>query len=183
MRRFFTIAAALAVASVVGAPGALPGGGPVTKQNGKSPASTSFTSICSIDGFLNYGSCGGDATKYTDIRGRIDAVQAKPGRWNLNLTFSNLQPGVLYRLWGNRSGITPVPGNVAGFFAIATATAGLDGKASFSHQTTDPVDLGFDLNMLPDPAAPWEITVVTSWWSQQTLQRLDAIGNLYVPGA
>ena len=77
---------------------------PLTKQNGRSPASTSFTSICAVSGFVGYGLCNGDATTFAGVKGRINAVQPKPGVYNLDFTFTNLVPGLSYRLYGNRSG-------------------------------------------------------------------------------
>src|SRR3954465_2692054 len=82
---------------------------PITKQNGSTPLFKDFTSICAVPGYLSYGNCIGDPTKYTGITGRINAVQAKTGRWNLGFTFTNLDPGVFYRLYGNQLGVAPVP--------------------------------------------------------------------------
>ena len=45
-------------------------GGPVTKQNGKSPAIEAFTSICAVAGHVNYGLCGGSTATFRDVRGR-----------------------------------------------------------------------------------------------------------------
>jgi hypothetical protein len=149
---------------------------PTTKQNGGNAVFSDFTSICAITGFASYGYCSGDTAKFTNVSGRIDAVQPKIGRWNLGLTFKNLSPGVSYTLWGNRSGGTPTPGVVHDFFAIGTTVASVNGTLAFTYQTTDPSDLGFDLNTT-DP----NITLVTSYWSSQWLEILDAAGNLYVP--
>jgi len=113
---------------------------------------------------------------HPDIKLRINAVQAKPGRWNLELTFAHLRPGVAYTLWGNQTGATPVPGVVFGFFAIGTSLADAGGTATFDYQTTNPSNLGFDLNTT-DP----NYTVVTSWWSSQWLRILNSSGLLYVP--
>ncbi len=49
----------VAVAACVVAAAAL--GAPVTKQNGKSPAFSGFTSICTLAPYLFYGDCAGDA--------------------------------------------------------------------------------------------------------------------------
>jgi hypothetical protein len=150
--------------------------GPPTKQNGSTPLFNDFTSICTVPGYLQYGNCNGDPTKYTQITGRINAVQAKTGRWNLGFTFTNLDPSVLYRLYGNQLGVPPVPYN-QGFFVIGEGTPALDGTLRFSYQTTDPSNLGFDLNIR------WgDTTVVTSYWSQQWIQVLNPDGTLYVPG-
>ena len=126
---------------------------PITKQNGSQPVLT-FTSICAVSGYASYGNCGGDVTTYTNVVGRMNAVQAKQGRYNLDFSFTNLVPGATYRLWGNDGS----------WFSIATAVADAVGSARFSYQTTSPVGLGFDLNF-DDP----NITVVTSYWSGQRL--------------
>jgi len=168
---------ALAALLAAGTSAAL-GGGPVTKQNGSTPAFNNFTSICAVAGYANYGNCGGDTTTYGHVTGRINAVQAKRGAWNLGLSFTNLEPGASYKLWGNRTGATPSPGVIDGFFEIATVVAAPDGTARFSYQTTDPSNLGFDLNILPG-----NITVVTSYWSNQTIQVLNPDGTLYIPSA
>jgi hypothetical protein len=158
-------------------------GAPITKQNGTTPVFNKFTSICAVPGYVNYGNCGGDPTTYTNVTGRINAVQAKAGVWNLGFSFTNLQPGASYRLWGNRSPATPSPGTIGDFFPIATAVAALDGTAKFSYQTTDPSNLGFDLNILADAFEIRGTTVVTSYWSLQSLSVLNPDGTLYVPGS
>jgi hypothetical protein len=182
MSRLVSIAALVAGLSILGAPAAL-AGGPVSKQNGTTPVFRDFTSICSVSGYLNYGNCGGDATTYGNVTGRINAVQAKLGRWNLGVSFKNLQPGALYRLWGNQDGAVPSAGEISGFFPIATAVAGLDGSASFSYQTSTPSGLGFDLNILDDITVYRGITVVTSYWSEQAIKVMNPDGSLYVPGS
>src|SRR3954452_3251983 len=121
-------------------------GGPTTKQNGSTPVFADFTSICAVPGYLNFGNCGGVATTYSGVAGRINAVQAKEGRWNLGFTFTHLQPGASYRLWGNQAGEVPSPGVITGFFIIGTGVAQADGTLRFSSQTTTPGNLGFDLN-------------------------------------
>src|ERR1043165_5968550 len=160
-----SMGALIAVISLVAA--SVAAGGPPPKQNGSNPVFKDLTSICAVPGYVDYGNCNGDSTKYTNITGRINAVQAKTGRWNLGFTFSNLEPGIQYRLYGNQLGVTPTPYNT-GFFVIGDGVAGLDGTLKFSYQTTDPSNLGFDLNLL------WgDITVVTSYWSQQWIQVLN----------
>jgi hypothetical protein len=181
MNRLASIAALVAGLSILAVPAAL--GGPITKQNGTTPVFNDFTSICGVPGYLNYGNCGGDPTTYGNVTGRINAVQAKLGRWNLGLSFKNLQPGALYRLWGNQDGAVPAPGEISGFFPIATAVAGLDGTASFSYQTSNPSNLGFDLNILADATVYRGVTVVTSYWSQQAIKVMNPDGTLYVPTA
>ena len=157
----------------------LASGGPITKQNGSTPVFNKFTSICSVPGYVNYGLCAGDPTMFASVTGRINAVQAKVGVWNLGFSFTNLEPGRLYRLWGNRA--TPDRGDISSFFPIATATAGTDGTAKFSYQTTDPTNLGFDLNILADEFEFRGTTIVTSFWSLQSLKVLNPDGTLYVP--
>jgi hypothetical protein len=167
MKRFLAVAM-LGCAVVAGASAA-----PLTKQNGSSPASTSFKSICAVPGFVGYGLCNGDATQFTGIKGRVDAVQPKRGVWNLDVTFTNVTPGASYRLWGNQGGTPPVIGNIGDFFAIATAVADASGTVRFSYQTTKPANLGFDLNTMDT-----NITLVTSYWSIQWLE-LNPDGTLY----
>jgi hypothetical protein len=174
--------AAAAVAFVVAllvASGAA-GGGPITKQNGGAPVFADFTSICAVPGYANFGACNGDTSTFSNVTGRINAIQAKAGRWNLGISFKNLQPGIVYRLWGNRDG-TPVAGEISGFFQVATAAAAADGTLSFGYQTSDPTNLGFDLNSI---AGPWDlngVTIVTSYWSQQMIEVLSPDGTLFVP--
>jgi hypothetical protein len=163
-------------ALIAGLSAASAGAAPLTKQNGRNPAFSSFTSICTMAPFLNYGYCNGNAGMFDKVGGRIDAVQPKPGRWNLGLTFTHLRPGAAYTLWGNQTGATPVPGVVFGFFAVGTSLADAAGTAEFEYQTTNPSSLGFDLNTT-DP----NYTVVTSWWSSQWLRILNSSGSLYVP--
>lgn len=156
------LAAAMIGAALMVAPAFA--GGPVTKQNGATPAFDAFTSICAVSGYASYGNCGGDVTTYTNVSGRIDAVQAKQGRYNLNFTFRNLTPGVIYRLWGTYG---------SGFFEIGTTVADDSGVVQFSYQTTSPVGLGFDLNIFHG-----DVTVVTSYWSGQLLA-MNPDGTLY----
>src|SRR5215470_15878297 len=104
---------------------------PPTKQNGSDPLFTKFTSICQVPGYLWYGNCNLSAATNTEITGRIDAVQPKVGRWNLDFTFTHLTPGAVYRLWGNQSGTPPLAFVVDGFFLIGSGTAGLDGTIRF----------------------------------------------------
>jgi hypothetical protein len=181
MKRLMLIAAAVAALAITGASSAMRAAGPITKQNGSTPVFKDFTSICAVPGYADYGNCGGDTTTYTNITGRVNAIQAKTGVWNLGLSFTNLQPGASYKLWGNRT--TAVSGLVTGFFPIATAVAALDGTARFSYQTTDPSNLGFDLNILYNQWDYYGITVVTSYWSNQAIQVLDASGDLWVPAS
>lgn len=179
MRRLLITAvlvAALAAAAIAGAE-------PITKQNGSSPVFKDFTSICAVPGYAVYGMCDGDKKTFADVTGRVNAVQPKPGVWNLGLSFTHLQPGALYRLWGNRTGTTPVAGEISGFFVVGTVTAALDGTARFSYQTADPTKLGFDLNFLSSAAQLNGTTIVTSYWSSQWLQVLNADGTLFVPAA
>jgi hypothetical protein len=146
-----TVLAALVLAAVAQA------GGPVTKQNGSAPVIPAFSSICAVAGFAGYGFCGGDATKFTDVGGKLNAVQSKAGRYNLDFSFTNLTPSVEYRLWGTRDGF--------GWFIVGTALANESGSVKYSFQTTEPTGLGFDLNTVNEG----NITVMTSWWSGQKL--------------
>ena len=157
--------------------------GPITKQNGSTPAFANFTSICStsVPVYVNYGLCGGNPATFSNVKGKINAVQAKTGVWNLGVSFENLQPGASYMLWGNRTSGTPSPWDLVGFFRIGTVVAGLDGTARYSYQTTSPSDLGFDLNVLESASDEYGWTVVTSYWSSQKLQVLNSDGTLFVP--
>jgi len=176
----FSLATLATVIAIAGAAASAASGAPITKQNGSAPVFNSFTSICSVPGYVNYGNCNGDPTTYHQVTGNINAVQAKAGRWNLGLAFTNLEPGKTYRLWGNQDPTPPSPGVIGSFFVIGTTVAGLDGTARFSYQTTDPSNLGFDLNLL-GPGQYNGTTVVTSYWSLQTLQILNPDGTLYIP--
>jgi hypothetical protein len=171
-----TIASAASVAAVAAA-------GPITRQNGSTPLFNNFTSICAVAGYANYGLCGGDPTAFTNVTGRINAVQAKVGVWTLGLSFSNLQPGASYKLWGNQTAGEPKTADISGFFPVGVGTAALDGTLRFSYQTTSPTNLGFDLNMLERESDQYGVTIVTSYWSSQTIQVLNADGTLYVPGS
>ena len=175
MNRFLAFLLVLASTAILVVPAAT--SAPITKQNGDSPVVPSFTSICAIPFYVNYGFCGGDPLALAGISGRINAVQPKPGVWNLTLSFGGLVPGASYRLWGEQSPNTPVPGVVVNPFSITTGVAGLDGKLAFKYQTTNPQYLGFDLNQLADDFAG--TTVVTTYWSRQRLQ-LNADGTLSV---
>ena len=131
-------------------------GGPVTKQNWKSPAIEAFTSICAVPGYANYGLCGGSTATFKDVRGKMNAIQAKPGRYNLEFEFRNLTPGVEYRLWSTTNG--------ANFTEVGRMVASDAGSVSYQLQTDAPGGLGFDLNTIQG-----DITVVTTWWSGQRL--------------
>ena len=143
------------VALVIAVP-ASQAGGPVTKQNGKSPAIEAFTSICAVSGYANYGLCAGDTAKFKNIKGKLNAIQAKPGRYNLEFEFGNLTPGVEYRLWSTRDGVS--------FSEVGRMVASDSGGAAYKLQTESPGGLGFDLNTIQG-----DITIVTSWWSGQRL--------------
>jgi hypothetical protein len=181
MGRLASIATVVAVGCLAVAPAALTKDGPITKQNGGTPLFADFTSICAVPGYASYGNCGGSTSTYSDVKGRINAVQAKLGVWNLGVSFTGLQPGATYRLWGNRSAGAPSPGVIDAFFIAGTAIASLDGKAEFSVRTSEVTNLGFDLNVLEADEFRGT-TVVTSYWSSQTIQVLNEDGTLYVPG-
>jgi len=152
---------ALASAGALAAPSH---GAPITKQNGKSPAFDTFTSICAVSGFAGYGLCGGDATRFTNVTGKMNAIQPKAGRYNLEFEFGNLTPGVEYRLWSTRDG--------RAFSEVGRMFASSSGKLEFKLESTAPAGLGFDLNTING-----DIPVVTSWWSGQQLV-LNADGTL-----
>jgi hypothetical protein len=179
--RVASIATVVAAACLAVAPAALTKDGPITKQNGSTPLFADFTSICSVPGYQSYGNCGGSTETYSGVRGRINAVQAKLGVWNLGVSFSGLEPGATYRLWGNRSASAPTPGVIDAFFIAGTVVASLDGKAEFSVRTSEVTNLGFDLNVLQADEFRGT-TVVTSYWSSQTIQVLNEDGALYIPG-
>jgi hypothetical protein len=149
-----TIAATLTFAAASQA------GPPVTKQNGQKPAISNFTSICAVPGYADYGLCGGQTTAFSDVRGKMNAVQAKPGRYNLGFSFSGLTPGTEYRLWSTRDAV-PFGGT---WTEVGRAVADDSGSVEFSLQTTSPGGLGFDLNRVAG-----DVTIVTSWWSGQKL--------------
>ena len=90
----------------------------------------------------------------------MNAVQAKAGRYNLDFSFTNLTPGVEYRLWATRDAV-PFNGT---YLEVGRAFADASGNASYKLQTTTPGGLGFDLNTVQG-----DITIVTSWWSGQYL--------------
>lgn len=137
------------------------GGGPVTKQNGSAPVIAAFTSICAVPGYADYGLCGGSTSTFAGVGGKINAVQPKPGRYNLDFSFSGLTPGVSYRLWSTRNAV-PFGGV---WSEVGRGAADASGSISFKLQTTDPAGLGFDLNTLEG-----DTTIVTTWWSGQKLK-------------
>ena len=135
-------------------------GGPITKHNGQSPAIAAFTPICAVPGYANYGYCGGSTTTFSHVRGKMNAIQPKPGRYNFEFSFSGLTPGVEYRLWATRNAV-PFGGS---WTEVGRAFANEAGAVAFKLQTDSPGGLGFDLNTVSP-----NITVVTSWWSGQKL--------------
>ena len=163
------LAASIAVA-VAAAPSLA---GPITKQNGQKPAFEAFTSICAVPGYADYGLCAGNATMFTNVKGKMNAVQPKPGRYNLDFSFTNLTPGVEYRLWATRNAI-PFQGT---YLEVGRAVADASGNVSYRLQTTEPGGLGFDLNRVQG-----DVTIVTSWWSGQSLV-VNPDGSLSWAGA
>jgi hypothetical protein len=157
MKRVVLIATFVATISFAGSSYA---GGPVTKQNGSAPVISSFTPICAVAGYADYGLCGGDVTKFGDIGGKMNAIQPQLGRYNLDFSFTNLTPGVEYRLWATRDAV-PFGGT---WFEVGRAFAGETGSLSFKMTTEDPAGLGFDLNRVAG-----DVTLVTTWWSGQHL--------------
>ena len=87
---------------------------------------------------IGYGFCGGDATTFSNVTSKLNAVQSKAGRYTLDFSFGNLIPAVEYRLWGTRDRFS--------WFAIGTVATSESGSVKFSFQTTEPAGLGFDLN-------------------------------------
>jgi len=170
MKRLLTIG--LATLALASAGTATAGGGPVTKQNGATPVFSSFTSICTLAPYADYGYCAGGRSTLPNVSGRINAVQPKSGVWSLDVSFAGLQPGASYTLWGNSTAPPAIPGKIVGFFAIGTALAAADGTAKFNYQTTAPENLGFDLNLNG-------YTILTSYWSNQRLH-VNADGTLSV---
>jgi hypothetical protein len=175
MTRFVSFLLAVAATAILAVPAAT--GGPITKQNGDGAVFSSVTSICTIPSFVNYGFCGGNPQAFTDITGQLNAVQPTLGVYNLELTFGGLVPGATYRLYGNQNPAPPTPGVVIGFFLITSGVAGGDGKIKFKYQTTNPANLGFDLNRFVDGP---DFTVATTYWSNQRLQ-VKPDGTLFVP--
>jgi hypothetical protein len=171
--QLMTVLAAVAASIAVGVAAAPSQAGPITKQNGVNPAFDAFTSICSVPGYADYGNCGGDVTKFTNVKGKLNAIQAKLGRYNLDFTFTNLTPGVEYRLWATRDAV-PFSGN---YFEVGRAIADASGNVAYKLQTTEPGGLGFDLNTVLG-----DVTIVTSWWSGQYLV-VNADGTLSWAGA
>jgi len=167
------VLAALVATCVVALVAGPSSAGPITKQNGSKPAFNAFTSICAVPGYASYGYCGGDVTRFSDVKGKLNAIQAKQGRYNLEFTFEGLTPGVEYRLWATRDAL---PHNLS-FVEAGRAFADLAGNVGFKLQTTQPGGLGFDLNTV-DP----NVTIVTSWWSGQYLV-VNADGTLSWAGA
>jgi hypothetical protein len=135
-------------------------GGPITKQNGSHPAFAAFTSICAVSGYAGYGLCGGDPTTFTNVSGKMNAIQFKPGMYNLDFTFASLTPGVEYRLLATRDAV-PFGGS---WFEVGRVFADVSGLAQYKLSTDAPAGLGFDLNLVQG-----DITVVTSWWSGEYL--------------
>ena len=157
MKRVVLIATLVATISFVGSSYA---GGPVTKQNGSEPVISSFTPICAVAGYADYGLCGGDVTKFGDIGGKMNAVQPKQGTYNLAFSFTNLTPGVEYRLLATRDAV-PFGGS---WLEIGRSFADETGALSFKLTTEAPGGLGFDLNRVAG-----DVTLVTTWWSGQHL--------------
>jgi hypothetical protein len=150
----FAVVTALSIAGLAQAKG-----GPITKQNGSSPV-LMFTSICAVPGDFADWLCGGDVTKYTEIDGKLTAVQPKSGQYNLKFTFDNLTPGAPYKLLATRDAV-----RFGGTWVeVGTGVADEGGSLQFKLETDSPGGLGFDLNRAGDG-----VTVLTTWWSGQEL--------------
>ncbi len=172
MKRVHLITLLVVVLAIVGATvvtSPSKAGGPATKQNGSSPAVGVFTSICAVAGYVDWGFCGGDPTKFTDVKGKMNAIQAKRGLYNLEFTFTNLTPGVEFRLWATRDG--------GSFLEVGRTFADESGAVKYKLQTNAPAGLGFDLN-----TAQGDVTLVTTWWSGQYLI-VNADGTLSAAGS
>ena len=140
MRRVMTggiLVGALALA------GTSQAGGAVTKQNGSDAVIKAMTSICAVSGYADYGLCGGDTTKFTNVGGKMNAIQPKAGQYNLEFVFTNLTPGVEYSALVETRDAVPFGGT---FTEVGRAIADGAGSAKYQLQTTSPGGLGFDLN-------------------------------------
>ena len=157
MKRITLIGTLVVALSLVGTSQAR---GPSTKQNGSEPVISAFTSICAVAGYADYGFCGGDVATFTNVGGKLNAIQPKPGQYNLEFTFTNLTPGVEYRLWATRDAV-PFGGMWA---EVGTTVADESGSVSYKLKSDAPGGMGFDLNTVQG-----DITIVTSWWSGQHL--------------
>ena len=148
---------ALSAAAAIGGTTLAASAAPVSKQNG-SLGLTPFSTVCGP--MPGYGLCNGDPTTFSTVTGKIDAVQAKAGRYNMGFSFTGLQPGATYRLWENLNG---------SFTPLGDLVADSTGKGQFSWQYfAQPGDkLGFDLNV--DPTNGYGTTVVTSYWTGAVL--------------
>lgn len=135
------------------------------KQNGSTPVIKAFTPICAVPGYADYGLCGGQTTTFSGVSGKMNAIQPKPGVYNLEFSFTGLTPGVEYRLWATKDAILP-------WTEVGRMVATETGSLSFKYQTNAPGGLGFDLNTIDG-----DITIVTSWWSGQKLV-VNADGTL-----
>jgi hypothetical protein len=135
------------------------------KQNGSTPVIKAFTPICAVPGYADYGLCGGQTTTFSGVSGKMNAIQPKPGVYNLEFSFTGLTPGVEYRLWATKDAILP-------WTEVGRMVATETGSLSFKYQTNAPAGLGFDLNTIDG-----DITIVTSWWSGQKLV-VNADGTL-----
>jgi hypothetical protein len=176
MNRLLTTAALAATLALLACSVAPAADGPITKRDPLTPAFASFTSICAVPGYANFGFCNGDVTRFSEVKGKIDQALPSRGRWHLRISFEGLTPGATYRLWGNRDGLA-IPGKIDGFFQIATATAFFNGSIFFDYITTNPENLGLDLNQLTGPNDVSGVTIVTSYWSKQFLH-VNADGTL-----
>jgi hypothetical protein len=74
---------------------------PTTKQNGGAPAFATFTSVCTP--LPTYEGCDGnhgDPSTFAKVTGKVNAIQAKSGIYNLGISFSGLVAGESYKLYG-----------------------------------------------------------------------------------
>lgn len=142
---------------------------PTTKQNGGAPAFATFTSVCTP--LPTYEGCDGnhgDPSTFAKVTGKVNAIQAKSGIYNLGISFSGLVAGESYKLYGYHT-----TGDPNSYFVIGTGTADASGALNFSYQYTATTgdQISFDLNDLRvgDDNGGYGWTVVTSYWSGQPL--------------
>jgi hypothetical protein len=162
MNRLLRIAACAAALALLSCSAAA-----ASSQDPLAPVLT-FTPICAVPGYANFGLCDGDPTKFSNVKGTVGQSQARRGHWLIRVSFQGLTPGATYRLWGNRDGLA-IPGKIDGFFPIATGRALLGGILWFDIDTTNPENLAFDLNQVMGPSDVNGTTIGTSYWSKQFL--------------
>jgi hypothetical protein len=111
------------------------------------PVFTSFTSICTLAPYADYGYRPGEKSRFQNVSGGINAVEPKRGVWNLDVSFAGLQPSASYALCATRPRHPPSPATASASARIGTVVADVDGASVFTYRTTDPENLGFGLNL------------------------------------